>query len=88
MSEQRLGRLDRAVERLMQAQREALETCERALGYDDSVYDGAHEFLETPRQPLEEGQHYGAALEDVRAILVAASEDVADILEGGSGSSG
>jgi hypothetical protein len=86
MSEQRLDRLDRAVERLMQAHQEALATCERVLDYDDEILDDADEFLGPPRPPLEEGRLYRVALEDVRAVLVGASEDVQAILgEGDEG---
>ncbi len=85
MSEQRLDRLDRAVERLMQAQREALESCERVLDYDDEVLDDADELMEAPGPPVEEGRLYRVALEDVRAVLVSASEDVKAILEEGDG---
>jgi hypothetical protein len=86
MSEQRLDRLDRAVERLMQAHQEALAACERVLDYDDEILDDADEFLDPPRPPLEEGRLHRVALEDVRAVLVGASEDVQAILgEGDEG---
>jgi hypothetical protein len=87
MSEQRLDRLDRAVERLRLAQKEALETCERVLDYDDEILDDANEFIDAPTPPVEEGRLYKVALEDVRTILVGASEDVQAILGEGSGSS-
>jgi hypothetical protein len=87
MSEQRLDRLDRAVERLRAAQREALETCERVLDYDDEILDDADAFLDAPSPPVEEGRLYKVALEDVRTILVGASEDVQAILGEGSESS-
>ena len=85
MSEQRWERLDRAVERLMQAQREALESCERVLDYDDEVRDDTIELMEVPGPPMEEGRLYRVTLEDVRAVLVAASRDVEDILKEGNG---
>ncbi len=85
MSEQRLDRLDRAVERLMQAQREALENCERVLDYDDEVLDDTHPLIEVPGQLEDTGELYRAALEAVQAILVGASEDVEVILEGSNG---
>ena len=85
MSEQRLERLDRAVERLMLAQREALESCERVLDYDDEVLDDTNELMEVPGPPAAEGRLYRVALEDVRAVLVGALEDVEDILEEGNG---
>ena len=80
MSEQRWERLDRAVERLMQAQREALESCERVLDYDDEVLDDTNVLMEVPGPPVEEGRLYRAALEDVRAVWVGASRDVEDTL--------
>ena len=69
------GRLRRAVERLMDAQQEALEVTGRALdaeveGWDEDERPGANERLE-------------AALVDVRDILEGALEDARDILEGG-----
>jgi hypothetical protein len=87
MSEQGLDRLDRAVERLRLAQQEALETCERVLDYDDDVIDDTSSFIDAPAAPAEEGRLYRVALQDVRTILVSASEDVQAILEEGSGSS-
>jgi hypothetical protein len=86
MDEQRLDRLDRAVTRLMQAQQEALETCERVLDYDDEILDDTSAFIDAPSEPSEEGRLYRAALEDVRAVLVGASEDVQAIFGEGSGS--
>jgi hypothetical protein len=86
MGEQRLDRLDRAVERLRVAHQQALETCERVLDYDDEILDDADEFFDAPTPPAEEGRLYRVALEDVRAILVGASEDVQVILGEDSGS--
>ncbi len=91
MSEQRLDSLDRAVSRLLQAQREALEACEVALGDreildDQVVLDDADVFFDAPRSPVEKGTLHRAALENVRAILVGASEDVHIILGEGDGS--
>ncbi len=79
MSEQRLDSLDRAVSRLLQAQREALEACEGVLD-DREILDDADEFFDTPTPLVEEGHLYRAALEDVRTILASASEDVQLIL--------
>ena len=87
MSEQRLDRLDRAVERLRLAHQEALKTCERVLDYDDEVMDDASTFIDDSAAPVEEKRLYRVALEDVRVILVSASEDVQTILGEGSGSS-
>jgi hypothetical protein len=69
-------RLRRAVERLMDAQHEALEVTGRALdaeseGWDEDERPGAHERLE-------------AALLDVLDILEGAMEDARYILESGS----
>ena len=80
MSEQRLDRLDRAVTRLMQAQQEALEMCERVLDYDDEILDDTSALIDAPTVPVEEGRLYRMALEEVRAVLVGASEDVQAIL--------
>jgi hypothetical protein len=69
-------RLRRVVERLMDAQQEALEVTGRALdaegeGWEEDERPGASERLET-------------ALVDVRDILEGAVEDARDILENGS----
>jgi hypothetical protein len=69
-------RLRRAVDRLMDAQGEAIEVTGRALdaeadGWDDDERPGVSERLET-------------ALVDVRDILQGALEDARDILEGGA----
>jgi hypothetical protein len=87
MSEERLDQLDRALERLRVAQQEALKRCEQVLDYDEETLDDADEFFDAPTPPVEEGRLYRVALEDVRAILVGASEDVESILGEGSGSS-
>jgi hypothetical protein len=86
MSEQRLDSLDRAVSRLLQAQREALERCELVLD-DQEILDDADEFVDAPTPPVEEGRLYRMALEEVHTILATASEDVQTILgeENGSG---
>lgn len=86
MREERLDRLDRTVTRLMQAQQEALETCEQVLDHDDEILDDVDEFMEAPSpRPSAKGEQlYRAALEDVRAILVGASEDVQQILGEGN----
>ncbi len=69
------GRLRRAVDRLMDAQQEALEITGRALDADgweeEDERPGVNERLET-------------ALVDVRDILEGALEDARDILEGGA----
>jgi hypothetical protein len=69
------GRLREAVDRLMDAQWEAIEVTGRALdaeadGWDEDERPATNERLET-------------ALVDVRDILQGALEDVRDILEGG-----
>ncbi len=69
-------RLRRAVDRLMDAQGEAIEVTGRALdaeadGWDDEERPGVNERLEI-------------ALVDVRDILEGALEDARDILEGGA----
>ena len=70
------GRLREAVDRLMDAQREAIEVTGRALdagadGWDEDERPATNERLET-------------ALVDVRDILEGALEDARDILEGGA----
>ena len=67
-------RLRRVVDRLMDAQSDALDATGRALDAEAEVPDegqGANERLE-------------AALADVRDILEGAQEDAQDILEGGA----
>jgi hypothetical protein len=69
-------RLRRAVDRLMDAQWEAIEVTGRALdaeadGWDEDERAGVNERLET-------------ALVDVRDILQGAMEDAREILEGGA----
>ena len=69
-------RLRRAVDRLMDAQWDALDATGRALdaeaeGLDEDERPGANERLE-------------AALVDVRDILEGALEDAREILEGGA----
>jgi hypothetical protein len=64
------GRLRRAVDRLMDAQQEALEVTGRALdveGWDEQT---------------EANQRLEAALVDVRDILEGALEDARDLLKG------
>ena len=85
MSERSLDSLDRAVSRLLQAQREALETCERVLD-DPEILDDADEFFDAPGPLVEKGRLYRVALEDVRTILASASEEVQLILGEGDGS--
>ncbi len=70
------GRLRRAVDRLMDAQGEAIEVTGRALdeeadGWDEDERPATIERLET-------------ALVDVRDILEGAMEDAREILEGGA----
>ena len=70
------GRLREAVDRLMDAHREAIEVTGRALdagadGWDEDERPATNERLET-------------ALVDVRDILEGALEDARDILEGGA----
>lgn len=95
MSEQeRLDRFDRAMSRLMQAHRDALEACRRVLDERDesSVGDDvtqppgafapldASTRLDASDSRSQEGRLYRLALDDVRTILVSASEDVETIL--------
>ncbi len=68
------GRLRRAVDRLMDAQQEALEVTGRALDIEAEGWD-------EDEQP-EANQRLEAALVDVRDILEGALEDARDILEG------
>ncbi len=66
------GALRSAVERLMEAQREALEVTNLALDAEgEEEYQGAGERLE-------------GALVDVRDILEGAMDEVREILEGGA----
>ena len=91
-AQERLDRFDRATSRLMQAHQDALEACEGALDIPDPEAS-ASTLLDTSMPPLyasasgsEEGRLYRVALEDVRTILVSASEDLRTILgEGDEG---
>lgn len=68
--------LQRAVDRLMEAQREALDVTERAL-------DAEAESLGEDERPGA-SERFEGALADVRDILEGALEDTRDILEGGA----
>jgi hypothetical protein len=74
-----LERLRRAMDRLMDAQQDALDATNRALELGDAAY------LDDEDARLRANQRSEAALEDVRDILEGASEDVRNILEGGDG---
>jgi hypothetical protein len=67
--------LQRAVDRLMDAHREALDVTERAL-------DAEAESLGEDESPRA-SERFETALVDVRDILEGAMEDTRDILEGG-----
>lgn len=69
-------RLRRAVDRLVEAQQEALDVMERAL-------DAEAESLGEDERPGA-SERFEAALVDVRDILEGALEDARDILEGGA----
>ena len=100
-AQERLDRFDRATSRLMQAHQDALGACEGALDnrVERSAGDAvgyipeASTPLDTSMPPLyasasgsEEGRLYRVALEDVRTILVSASDDLRTILgEGDEG---
>ena len=101
-AQERLDRFDRATSRLMQAHQDALEVCQRVLDdrverpAGDAVghIPQASTPLDTfapPRGTASasgsgEGRLYRAALEDVRKILLSASEDLRTILgEGDEG---
>ena len=79
-----LERLRRAVNRLMEAQQEALEVTDQALevGRLDEI---GRADLDDDTQHLQESERLEAALEDVRAILDSASVDVQAMLEGRDG---
>ena len=98
--QERLDRFDRAMSRLMQAHRDALGACEgmlddrdeRPVGDDEEFVPEDFTILGTLAPPLDaaasrsEGGLYRTALEDVRTILLSASEDVQAILgEGDEG---
>ena len=68
--------LQRVVDRLMDAHREALDVTERAL--DDEAESLGED--ESPRA----SERFETALVDVRDILEGALEDTRDILEGGA----
>ena len=99
--QKRLDRFDRAMSRLMQAHRDALGACEGVLddrderppvGDDEGFVPEDLTILGTLAPPLDaaasrsEGGLYRTALEDVRTVLLSASEDVQAILgEGDEG---
>lgn len=82
--QQELERLRQAVTRLREAQEEAAYTCQEALtssvALETTAIDAA---AEDEAQSFEVVSHLTGALEDVLAILEAASDDVRSILEGG-----
>ena len=97
-AQERLDRFDRAMSRLMQAHQDALGACEGALddrgersagdavGYTPEAstpLDASIPPLYASASGSEEGRLYRAALEDVRKILLSASEDLRTILEEG-----
>ncbi len=92
-AQERLDRFDRATSRLMQAHQDALEACEGALDIPEVPEASTSTLLDTFASPLgdapsgsQEVRLYRAALEDVRTILVGASEDLRAILgEGDEG---
>ncbi|MDP8951025.1 MAG: hypothetical protein M3N18_02105 [Actinomycetota bacterium] len=69
MTEQ--GRLRWIVDRLVEAQQEALEVCGAALDPSAAGFEGEEE-----ARAFREEERMRAALEDVHHILVAASQDV------------
>jgi hypothetical protein len=71
-------RLRRSVARLVEAQQEALEVCNEALG------PRQEDFEDEEGQAFREEGRMRAALEDVTNILVGASEDVRGDLEEGT----
>jgi hypothetical protein len=86
--QERLDRFDRATSRLMQAHQDALEACEGALHTPEATTPP--DTFAPPRFASSSGSGearlYRAALEDVRAILASASEDLGAILgEGDEG---
>ena len=96
-AQERLDRFDRATSRLMQAHQDALEACEGALDITQAPTPVGTSEASTPLDTLalprgaassgsEEERLYRAALEDVRKILLSASEDLPTILgEGDEG---
>ena len=77
MTEQELERLRQVVDRLTDANQQALEAIERMLGYE-----GEGGFGDDEAETAWEAEHLEATLVDVRAILGGASEDVRGLLEG------
>jgi hypothetical protein len=97
-AQERLDRFDRATSRLMQAHQDALEACEGALDITQAPTPLDTPEASTPLDTFalprgaasssgsEEGRLYRVALEDVRKILLSASEDLRTILgEGDEG---
>jgi hypothetical protein len=77
MTEQELERLRQVVDRLTDANQEALEAIERML-----VHEGEGGFVDDEAETAWEAEHLEATLVDVRDILGGASEDVRGLLEG------
>jgi hypothetical protein len=71
--EEELGRLQRAVARLIEAQQEALDATDQALELGEAD-------PEDDVQLLDASQRLEGVLVDVRAILEGASDDVREIL--------
>jgi hypothetical protein len=76
MTEQELERLRQVVDRLTDANQEALEVIERML-----VREGEGGFAGDEAETAWEAEHLEATLVDVRDILGGASEDVRGLLE-------
>ena len=77
MTEQELERLRQVVDRLTDANQEALEAIERML-----VHEGEGGFVDDEAETEWAAEHLEATLVDVRDILGGASEDVQGLLEG------
>ena len=81
MTEQELERLRQVVDRLTDANQQALEAIERMLGYEgEGSFVGG--FGDDEAETAWEAEHLEATLVDVRDILGGASEDVRGLLEG------
>ena len=77
MPEEELERLRQVVDRLMDANQEALEAIDRMLDHE-----GEQDFVDDEVETEWAAEHLEATLVDVRDILGGASEDVRGVLEG------
>ena len=83
MTEQELERLRQVVDRLADANQEALEAIDRMLDHRMPDHEGERQgFVDDEAETAWAAAHLETTLLDVRDILGGASEDVRGLLEG------